>query len=543
MTRISLVFTFLLFGWLTVAASAMTPDAAIDLANRLGNNNDIDGAVRVLRDTLKRYPTEETLYLAQGDWLEERALDTMGVTATDTTERRTILSKELMKYPDLAKEIFEQYGVGLMYVPGSTAIQERTRALVTYHYPQVLGEYGALALPGDPVPFVYELTDPRLSSEKRGERHGLITTTAQPVTRLYSRDPKYGYGLSQGKDSRYQNWVFHQMLVAYDQDDKEQNWRLKCRVMWQTVPGEEAERLVLARNVARTLLQLNEMAEAYMGFSPRYTTDGVVNVWLAEGGEAGGEAYNENIYLEQVGIDRPAAEWVREVAHEFGHQVFPAVGGYESPEWGANGRMGERLFLRWLAQNPGMDPDHLWLAQTDFSTTRRTRIDPLQRQFAEDGPEHPRTNGCDEAGMNGFVGMALYLDHVRGSFALAGMLKAMSTPAFAGPKGFLQSVEDQEMYLQSTDRPATLLNVRDMPLGMPLWVFLRDGVWRGSVSTLKEADMPLLNSLAVQVDGTPVKTDGRGGFTTAPLARGWHRVTLTYTGTPPALGDLRLVRQ
>lgn len=525
------------------AAPAMSAENAVAQANRFGEHGDAAAAIALLRETLERYPMSEPVYLTLADWQEAQALDAMQASPADADDGRAILSKELAKYPDVTREIFDTYGKGLMYVPDSTAIRARVRALLAYHYPQVLGEYGVLALPGNPTTFAYQYTDPRLPSEKRGERHALMTMAAQPATRLYTCDPKYGYGFDQGKDSRYQHWAFDHMLVGYDFDEAQQRWRLRCRVMWQTVPDLEAERLGLAQHVTRTLLQLQDMARSYMGYAPRFTADGVVNVWLAEEGEAGGEAYNENIYLEQVGVARPAAEWLREVAHEFGHQVFPAVGGYADPEWGANGRMGERIFLRWLAANRGMDDEHPWLRQTDFVAVKRDRVDALIRRFAANGPQHPITNGVNAEGMDAFVGMALYLESVRGDQVLATILSTLGTPAFGGPKGFLQSVEDQETYLQSSERPSVLLRMRDLPDNLPLWVFLRDGKWRGTLTTFKEADMPMLNSLKVELDGTALKNDGRGGFTTPALAYGWHRITFSFTGDAPALSDVRLVRQ
>ena len=50
----------------------------------------------------------------------------------------------------------------------------------------------------------------------------------------------------------------------------------------------------------------------------------------------------------EIDTSKPQAEACRELAHEYGHAVLPAIGGFKSPEDWANGYLGERLFLRWL---------------------------------------------------------------------------------------------------------------------------------------------------------------------------------------------------
>lgn len=528
-------------------------EETIARADALGANKDFDGAIRLLNDAIVRFPSYSRVYLALATWQEVRGLFSMPVNTSSLDDRKVILRQHLNEYPEVAKDIFETYGRATMFLPDTDDIRQRVEGLTTHDFPVELGEYGPLALPGDPMPVVYTISDPQLPVEMRGVYQGLITTRPLPIEQAdpgelgsgthenYAADPKYGKDDKYANDPKYGHWSFEKMLYAYDFDNHKKTWNLRFRVMWQNVPGQQENRARLARQCAQLLLRLSGLLRAYTGLTPLFSSDGVVNVWLAERGDAGGEAYNENIYLQEVGTQRTPTEWIRELAHEFGHQTLPAVGGYVKPERIANGVLGERLFIRWLLQN--IDPaseTQAWVRGLKPTEFKDARINRLVRQFATLGPEMPQLRATDAAAMENFVGMALYLDMTQGSSTLAGALKSMTTPAYSGPNGFLQSVESMAAYQQSSAQPVVTLHLSELPTNVPLWVYLTDGAWKGEIETRDNATL----NLKVDVDGKESKIDLTSHFTTAVLQKGWHRLHLTPEDkVPSTLISLKLIRQ
>lgn len=57
-----------------------------------------------------------------------------------------------------------------------------------------------------------------------------------------------------------------------------------------------------------------------------------------------------DLYLYAAGVACPPGEWLRELAHEYGHIALPGIGGFTRTDdpW-ADGELGELLFIKWLA--------------------------------------------------------------------------------------------------------------------------------------------------------------------------------------------------
>jgi len=536
----------LLLAWAAAFAAPETtdlaePDAVIAQANTLGGQNEYVGAIQLLQNAIERYPSYAPLAIALANWQELRGLAELPNATGTLEERRALLRQNPGAYPDLLNEVFETYGRAVMCAPTDTTLRKAIADETREDFPLMLGQYGALALPGDPTPFTYLLSDNRLPLESRGEMQGLITMRSFPVPKRYSKDPKYGAHPDTIQDPRYLYWSFSRMILAYDYDPLAKIWRLRFRVIWQDTPGQEEARLLLARQSAQLLLRLARVGQAYSGYAPRFSPDGVVNVWLANDGEAGGESYQENIYLQQVGTARSSNEWVRELAHEYGHQSIPVVGGYTKPEWASNGYLGECLYLRWLSKNL-LGDQHPWLRDGGLEAYARDRVTPLVKAFVANGPLAKNLSGTDATAMNGFVGMGLYLDMTRGGRALAQALNAMTSPNFAGPDGFLASLEEQDAYFQSVDRPIIGLRVAELPAEGPIWVYLRSGKWRGLVQ--RDVDNSTKAPLKCQLrfDGKELKVSEQGIFNTSELERGWHTMRITPLGNEGPAADVKLLR-
>ncbi len=120
-------------------------------------------------------------------------------------------------------------------------------------------------------------------------------------------------------------------------------WVMKVRVHWRDVEDGE-----LAREALRATLAFYCVAREYLGCDP--TAGGkLVDVWLGTRGRPGARAVGGSVYLYSVGTPRAPAEWVRQVAHEYGHVALPGIGGFtETDDPWADGHLGELLFPKWL---------------------------------------------------------------------------------------------------------------------------------------------------------------------------------------------------
>lgn len=217
------------------------------------------------------------------------------------------------------------------------------------------------------------------------------------------------------------------------------------------VPDEGA--LPVARRVGRLLLTLHGLSRERMRFDHARDAP-TVQVWLTRGPGPGldsgiaGEQFRNQIYLYDLYAERSGVEWVRQIAHEYGHYALPGVSGFIEPEEWGNGVLGERLYVKWLAEvlqegSAGGDA-------VPFATPEAVRayvdrqVAPLIERVARDGVDFQQLTRRDGAGMRAFVGLALYVDAVYGSEMLRmGFAYASSgrSDGFLSAPDFLRGVE------------------------------------------------------------------------------------------------------
>jgi hypothetical protein len=192
----------------------------------------------------------------------------------------------------------------------------------------------------------------------------------------------------------------------------------------------------LAHRVVSCLLRLSCYMSAYLGGPMAPGADEVVQVWLADRGEPGGEQMQGNIVLYDVDEDREPIEWLREVAHEYGHQVLPHIGYFEHLDEDASGLIGERLFMRWLAEDavgragaawPSAQVqrafDELWSQPVAMGEFLLSRCDGPMDAWLRGGPDWEHIGGQTREAAEYFVGFLLYVEAAHGRPMLASLLR------------------------------------------------------------------------------------------------------------------------
>ena len=168
------------------------------------------------------------------------------------------------------------------------------------------------------------------------------------------------------------------------------------------------------------------------------------DVWLCTGGQSGGEQWRSNLYLYDLETPRSSIEWIREVVHEYSHLALPAIGGYDAPEYWANGYLGERLIVRWLQRLPN-GPAEVTALWGDFSGAPnfdRLLIAPPLALYKRIGPSPDWLARRDELGMRYFIGQALTFDDKYGSARLGDAFSRLPRFHEADAKDFAAALSE-----------------------------------------------------------------------------------------------------
>jgi hypothetical protein len=208
--------------------------------------------------------------------------------------------------------------------------------------------------------------------------------------------------------------------------------RLSLRFVVHTAQGVNAER---GRQVGRFLEALSEMTDPVLG--PINRASYPMPVWLATTGEPGARQWNGSITVQATNHPRSDLEWVRELAHEWGHACLPGVGGFTEPEAWANGDLGERLFLPMMAETGRVEA---WDKGVDAAAYTRRGVDALRDAFAKSGPVPTLLAETGRKGYAHFLGACLY---VKEAYGMALLVAALDGAGGGGPADFLRAFEDE----------------------------------------------------------------------------------------------------
>jgi hypothetical protein len=286
-----------------------------------------------------------------------------------------------------------------------------------------------------------------------------------------------------------QQWQFDWIASSFGPDldapkdpaTGEPQGRLRFRVFSQ-VKKSGYDYTVL---VARQAIRMWDVAFSKYRIGHKESVNkGIIDFYLAFGGEAGGEYMQgqdvlpdnsvttvSTIYIYDIRSFTKPIEMAREVAHEYGHAVLPAVGGYTSPEFWANGYLGEKFFMRILRdqykKNLIGPDDAMGATLTQLDNWVKVNVDPLVVRTATTAPSVAQLADKGKPGMDAYMGLVLYADTIFPPSVLTrSMLIMGSQEAKDYPDALLRAT--QEM-------PKITLAIPDYLKDKPIWIPLGKG--------------------------------------------------------------------
>ncbi len=205
--------------------------------------------------------------------------------------------------------------------------------------------------------------------------------------------------------------------------------RYEARVV---VHWEDPAQTELAHAAMRATLIFYVLAREQLGFDPTRPWGDPVDVWITNKGEPGARAQGSSIYLYAANTQRTPGEWLREIAHEYGHVCMPGIGGFSQTDdaW-ADGHLAELLFPKWLGEAAAPQwlpwPAQVWEAEAAAERGR------LMGAWTEEtvngmigksvGGLPPALSGSDAKARDTFLGLALRVEAMKGPRFLGVILK------------------------------------------------------------------------------------------------------------------------
>lgn len=228
-------------------------------------------------------------------------------------------------------------------------------------------------------------------------------------------------------------------------------WLLEVSALW---PQDDKDPRVLAQ--LGPLMPSVNTGKTTLNAAPETTA--LMRPWTPIAGNV--ESAPGEILFWKAGLERPEAEWLRELFHEYGHVALPPIGGFRPPlESYANGFMGETLGMMWAAKAPAefalqvQDKPALsdfasraiptaatanTAAKTDamqadlragFAEHLQTHAIPARALFVANGPNSPIAEAGDTRALFYISGLAVMLERVYGAPMLGRAFKPLAQSA------------------------------------------------------------------------------------------------------------------
>jgi hypothetical protein len=233
-----------------------------------------------------------------------------------------------------------------------------------------------------------------------------------------------------------------------------------------------------------------------------------VDVYLCWGGTPGGEQRMDvdlteqkpprerkvnTIYIYDLASFTNPIEMAREVAHEYGHAVLAAVGGFKTPEDWGNGQLGEKLFLTWCRaemQAGRMGPNDVMGATLPMvDAWVKKNVDPLILDNALNGPSFELLGDTGQASMDAFTGLVCYADAFFPDDLVGMSLRLMTTDrAKDYPAALLLACQNKKR---------VVVSIPDIAKGKDFWVPLGNGTVNGGDIVKRNGDWALVHPAGV----------------------------------------------
>lgn len=280
-------------------------------------------------------------------------------------------------------------------------------------------------------------------------------------------------------------WQFDWMASSFGPDDDapadpntgERQGRVRFRVYSQVKKRDYDYTVLIARQGIR---MWDVLYNKYRVRHAEAHNQGIIDFYVCFGGEAGGEflrgeelVNNRTVtvstaYIYDVRSFTKPVEMAREVAHEYGHGVLPAVGGYTSPEHWANGYLGEKFFMRILRDQMAkklIGPDDAMGATLpQLEAWVKQNVDTAVIKAASEAPSVAQLSDKGKPGMDAYVGLVMYADTIFPASVLRRSLQMMGSQNAADyPDSLLRAT--QEMPKITLSIPAYL---KDKPIWIPV---------------------------------------------------------------------------
>lgn len=292
-------------------------------------------------------------------------------------------------------------------------------------------------------------------------------------------------------------WSFAWVTTALGRFPLSERYQARFRVFAQDRPAQNDPSPAVARMLIRlwdynlTRLRLDHSAQF---------ADQLVDVFLCEEGKPGGEhLFGEDkfeldaqkrprrvnmVYIYDLSSFTDALEMAREVAHEYGHATLPPMGGYRDPEYWSNGELGERLYLSWIARD--LKAGRLVRGDTLGATADMIegyiarKVEPLIRAAALNGPDPALLKRRDRAGMEAYLGMAMWAERLLPERAFGrSLLLAGSQNAEDYPKAIAEAAAELENWA---------VRVPESLKGQAIWIPLGKGKLGGAAGLKRKGD-------------------------------------------------------
>jgi len=306
----------------------------------------------------------------------------------------------------------------------------------------------------------------------------------------------------------------------------------------------------------------------YLGKQP--PVEGPVKAYLLEEGPPGAEAYSNAMFFYSAATPRSTVEWARQIGHEYGHLVLPAVGRYVEPEFYASGLLGERLFIQWLAEEAEAVSGVPWPQQP-----AREALDKLLGEEAEldaagylagtayadlqlwyeKGPDAAYIAGTGHESMHYWLGLMMWIQAALGK---EGLREVMDAAPGTSPADFLYALKlvlRQHAAEGGIELKAASLDLAHSKLSVPpvqgalgwgaiklatgdsaaLAMYLPAGSWSLCLA-------PPAAGISLTFDGKgPLPVEKGKGVSLGQVTEAWHTFELSNQGAEVELNTIQLV--